>query len=511
MTRVNCVRIPLAVPHALHVVCYALITQHQSAPCQSTPPLRNPPPSTPCQSNPPFRNPPPPPTGPVPQWTPPQLLTWLSASNAHSTAYSLAQSLLAALGPAATPHAAALAGILGGCLRGSRLLPLFDAASESALYAAVDALLLVGGPGAGMAMAADVIDVLQWRLYGAGVPLPKTTSNTQPTSKKRRRGRGGSGAPSVEASDVSWGLCATAGSSLVAHMSGLQVGLLHLLATLLRTSGQLLPAATRLQLDAIACHFALATESAMLRAQADASGDDAELAHVLAEAGDALLASLQSPCGHRPPLLTPAMSLFRRNAGSRHLPLRRVCGGALVALEALTHPRGVPTPVPLAPGAMAPARVLGTIDVLTADAVVLDYTASQGPDEEVADTVGRHAQHDEERIELDNAAGPPEKKRAAAGTMAPVAPVGPVGPVGHVVPGAPVVSGEQPPVNGMAPRDAGPAVLQRLPEAGVVFGAAPSAPAPVAADGVDPVAMDDSDGPLPEIDSGSSSSEDEDM
>lgn len=374
------------------------------------------------------------------------------------------------------------------------LLPVPDAAAELALYVAAEALVAVGGPGAGLAVAPEVVDVLQWRLYGAGVPAPSAQHDVHAVSKKRRRGKAAAGGGDVHGAAQALKLRAAAGSVLVPQLARLQAALLRLLATLLRTAGQLLPAATRLQLDAMACHMACAVESAMLRARADAVGDAAPFSALLVVACEALLASLQSPCGHRPPLLAPAMALFQRNAGSCDLPLRRACATALASLEGHTHPKSVATPVPLAPGAMVPARVLGTLDVLTADAVVLDAALGGGDQDEEPPR-----QHAPTHAPVMPVVEAPAVIPAAQPKQVPAVVAAAVDDTGHEQPVDAAVGGRVAVVvNGVAAAVEAP---QSLPAAGAVFG--------VPAASREAELMEDSDGPLPEIDSGSSSDDDE--
>lgn len=56
----------------------------------------------------------------------------------------------------------------------------------------------------------------------------------------------------------------------------------------------------------------------------------------------ALLASLLSPCCHRPPYLSQGLALFRRGRQESGTELAEFCAHALLALEPLIHPRSLP-------------------------------------------------------------------------------------------------------------------------------------------------------------------------
>ncbi|KAL4198474.1 hypothetical protein AMTRI_Chr03g140390 [Amborella trichopoda] len=57
---------------------------------------------------------------------------------------------------------------------------------------------------------------------------------------------------------------------------------------------------------------------------------------------EALLASLLSPCGHRPPYLSQGLALFREGKREGGTRLAEFCAHALLALEPLIHPRALP-------------------------------------------------------------------------------------------------------------------------------------------------------------------------
>lgn len=225
-------------------------------------------------------------------WTPQQYTTYTTALHTHTMAYTLLTTTITCLGPAALPHVGALSTMLGGALRGVRVAAAHHPPTEAALYGALEALLVVGGAGAGRALAAEVVEVLQWRLYGAGVKhaaggalqgayaAPTPPAKRQKTGRKGRRGGGGGGiagseglgtdAPAVQRT---LHMRAPLGTPLPTQHAALQQALLRVLGVLFRVAGAVLPAATRLQLDALVCHFATSVETAVQAVQGDGQGD----------------------------------------------------------------------------------------------------------------------------------------------------------------------------------------------------------------------------------------------
>ncbi len=219
-------------------------------------------------------------------------------------AYTLLNTTIQTLGPAALAHVGALSTILGGGLRGVRVAPVQHSGAEAALYAAIETLLVVGGAGAGRALAGEVVEVLQWRLYGAGTKggpgggyaggaLSPPTTKRQKTGRKGRRGGGGGGGPfpgqggpmfDEAATQRTLHMRASSATPIAAHHVILQRALLRVLAVLFRVAGGVLPAATRLQLDALVCHFACSAERAVQALQGDVQGDVADTVTLFAEA-----------------------------------------------------------------------------------------------------------------------------------------------------------------------------------------------------------------------------------
>jgi hypothetical protein len=259
-------------------------------------------------------------------------------------------------------------------------------------YAASVSALRSGGMVAAKALAPDVMGAVLVELYGAAT----TTSGGGPGSYaaaaaaaaaasaaaassgggKRRKGGGGggsvgldvaaaaagqmglaaSGASSASAAALAAAAAAAAGSggSGGAPIIGsadddddlsAQAQALRLLAALVECGGTALPAELRAHADAVAAHVAAAAAAAAERlrsldtgAAASSTGRAAALGALGDAAAAALLASVLSPCplGHRPPFFPAALRLLGGEA-----PWRPPAASSGVRLEALLRPRAV--------------------------------------------------------------------------------------------------------------------------------------------------------------------------
>lgn len=83
----------------------------------------------------------------------------------------------------------------------------------------------------------------------------------------------------------------------------------------------------------------LAQQPALSAAAAAASGGSGDLAALQVAAYEALLVSVQVPCAHRPPFLSQAVGLFRQGRSSSNVAVAAVCQAAALQLEGLLHPR----------------------------------------------------------------------------------------------------------------------------------------------------------------------------
>ncbi|XP_024531782.1 uncharacterized protein LOC9642071 [Selaginella moellendorffii] len=147
-----------------------------------------------------------------------------------------------------------------------------------------------------------------------------------------------------------------------------QISALQALEALLTAGGAMLPERVRAEVDSLLASIAILAssksasgggfddESTSLEGNLSAASASFQVA-----AYKALLASLLSPCAHRPPYLAQGLSIFRKGRKDAGSEVAEVCAHALLALEALIHPRCLPpldTPAAVASG-MAASAVAG--------------------------------------------------------------------------------------------------------------------------------------------------------
>ncbi len=125
-----------------------------------------------------------------------------------------------------------------------------------------------------------------------------------------------------------------------------QAAAVKLLGQLLAVGGAVLPPEQRAHADAAVAHLAQTTATAAARlAHGTGPAHAARVQDVRAlqlSAYEALLASVLSPVGHRPPFLAQALRLFGDGRSDVSPAMAAFCQGALLQCEALLRPRAVP-------------------------------------------------------------------------------------------------------------------------------------------------------------------------
>ncbi|KAJ7519067.1 hypothetical protein O6H91_20G021200 [Diphasiastrum complanatum] len=141
-----------------------------------------------------------------------------------------------------------------------------------------------------------------------------------------------------------------------------QIAALEALEALLTAGGSLLPERVRMEIDTLLASVAVTVstrtvygsitydeETASIEGSISMSSSSLQMA-----AYRALLASLLSPCNHRPPFLAQGLALFRRGRKEVGTEVAEVCAHAILALEPLIHPRCLPP-------AVTPAATLSSV------------------------------------------------------------------------------------------------------------------------------------------------------
>eukprot|EP00252_Welwitschia_mirabilis_P027385 TRINITY_DN9381_c0_g1_i5.p1 TRINITY_DN9381_c0_g1~~TRINITY_DN9381_c0_g1_i5.p1 ORF type:complete len:525 (+),score=108.79 TRINITY_DN9381_c0_g1_i5:192-1577(+) len=130
-----------------------------------------------------------------------------------------------------------------------------------------------------------------------------------------------------------------------------QIGALQALEALLTVGGSLRSDRWRADVDSLLITVAMnisASSSLVAGCYSEHMADRFEegmsytISDVQIAAYKAVLASLLSPCYHRPPYLSQALSLFRRGKQESGTELAEFCAHALLALEPFMHPRSQP-------------------------------------------------------------------------------------------------------------------------------------------------------------------------
>jgi proline/glutamate/leucine-rich protein 1 len=237
------------------------------------------------------------------------------------------------------------------------------------IYDTAVQLLTATGLAGVRACAAEVMGCVVLELYGhsdSGLSSVAAASKAQAAARPAKRSRksgGASGSALGQFDPAAAAVAATGSSHPAARLATAaaavdmpaQVAALRLLQQLLEAGGRLLPAGVRAHADAIAYHMSQTTADAVralqqqpvLSAVAATVGSSSGssgcgrqgLVQLQVAAYRALLASVLVPCGHRPPFLSQAVTLFRQGRASSCGALAGVCQAAAVQCEALLHPR----------------------------------------------------------------------------------------------------------------------------------------------------------------------------
>lgn len=296
----------------------------------------------------------------------------------HSVALALVAASLRCGGDSAIAHHAAAARLLASQLK---RLTVGDAASHwtvrCAVYDSAAEVLQVGGFAATRILAQPAINAAQQELLGtqsnaaagaasaswrtdqgdgfsSGAVRPaKKRRHHVDTIKKSGRGsdvtelRGPSTMPSA------WGSVKERQEEAARREAS------QLLAAVLRGGVARLPLPLRAQVDALAlfCAHTASEAAAAVGQQVGGPTAGAATASLLA-ALQTLLAAVTAASGFRYPYLPRAMALFRRHAQSSNAELCGWCTLALSSCEAVLHPRAVTLYPPQAPIAAAAAAAI---------------------------------------------------------------------------------------------------------------------------------------------------------
>jgi len=279
----------------------------------------------------------------------------------HATAWRLLALLARAGRGQLLPLARPLALLAGGHLQRLRLggpaaLAAAAPGVRAELYATTAQLLALLGLPAARQLAPDLLGAALVELYGGRAPgtAAGAAANGGGGGGGHRAASGAARAKRQRIEDVvsaaelvaaGGGAVAAAAAAADAAELGAQAAAVRALTALLHAGGAALPAEQRAQLDAAVAHIAMTAAAAGARAESDgeAAGCFAPALRALQVAAyDALLASTLSPCGHRPPFLGQAVELLRAGAGGGSADIAAACARGAAALEALLHPRATP-------------------------------------------------------------------------------------------------------------------------------------------------------------------------
>ena len=306
----------------------------------------------------------------------------------QATAFGLLGSLLRVAGPALLPMFASVSRLLGDQLRraGTQESPLapvhLQALPRTHLYQAAVDLIGIGGAPAASALAPQALQCIQVELYGRtadqgdrdGLAATAEALAAGGTSKKRKKdaagaaplsmealgleGPGSSGSLPEGAMEALAQALANEGLGTRASFLGFaaQKAALQLLGALLRSAGAVLGPEPRAAADTMAAHAAAtAARAAQGLRRSPHHPSRAALKVLQAAAYDTLLASVLSPCPHRPRFLPAALRLFREGLRDPDASVASCCSRGVAAIEPLLHPRDLP--LALHPGATHAARL----------------------------------------------------------------------------------------------------------------------------------------------------------
>lgn len=242
------------------------------------------------------------------------------------------------------PHAGDIVRILMGCFKRCWLPEL-----RTKLYSIVKDLLILMGAGMALYISQEVISngFIDLKLAGPGsdgacvsevLPI-EATSQRQP--KKRKHG-------TVTALPVEQH--ASFGSGVKASKESptsiaLKIAAVEALEALLIVGGALRSDSWRRRVDHLLIEVATNAfrmgwthdGKPFLPQEPKVTWEDFQLAAL-----HALLASLLSPAGTRPPYLAQGLELFRKGKSGTGTKIAEFCAQALLALEVLVHPRALP-------------------------------------------------------------------------------------------------------------------------------------------------------------------------
>jgi len=187
--------------------------------------------------------------------------------------------------------------------------------------------------------------------------VPGSWAGSQSSNHRKRKEAGGMPASEHPGNGMAEAASSCEGSASAA----VQIAALQALEALLTSGGALLPDRWRTEVDAVLASVAMAaatgTISASTSFEEDCGYPEALSGEFQVAAYQALLASLLSPCCHRPPFLAQGLSIFRNGRQEAGTQVAAVCAHALLALEPLIHPRCLPPAG--TPAAMAAAMATG--------------------------------------------------------------------------------------------------------------------------------------------------------
>ncbi|PSC71891.1 proline-glutamic acid-and leucine-rich 1 [Micractinium conductrix] len=472
----------------------------------------------------------------------------LRLPDVQAAALGLLRRMLAACGSAATPYftatACTLAEMLQRCSASDGATTL-SAAVRCQLYGAAQQLVEAAGVGAVRPLAAPLLQAATAELYERKRQGGGAAAEEGPARKKRK---GRSAAAALDADAAAGAPIDDLGAAVQLRNMAVQAAALAALCALCTAGSPLLAPAQRRQLDDVAAHVAATAAAAAAQLSGEVEGGvGSHLAALQLASYELLLATLLAPAPHRPPHLATALQLFRACSGgaaAAGAALAPFCRHALLACEALLHPRALPPPAPVRRMTAADAagteeapplgmpRFWSSVDaalLLQQDQVRLAAAqlaaaaavpGQQQPsvDAEMADaeqqqpqtvTAAAPVQPQQPPLQQRQQPPPPAVQPAAAPSPAPA----PADPAASAVPVQPTA------LSSMASMLAAPAARQP-PTAAAPAAATPAAAVPAAA--LAPAALapallagtaaaaaaaedSDSEGSLPEIDSGESS------
>ncbi|KAK9862775.1 hypothetical protein WJX84_000711 [Apatococcus fuscideae] len=287
----------------------------------------------------------------------------------HVAALQLLQQLLKAGGGTLRPLHASLSRLVSDLLRrvaaaGPATFSLTSWLVRVEVYKLAGAVVQAAGWAAGRQMNPTAIQAARLELYGHPSGSVPATAETDPLAKiaphkKRKRGRGKGqgtqGGSNGAADGLGPGTDGAEGAGAAAlepwrRETAVQVAVLQLLETLLQVCGAVIPQDQRLQLDAMAAHMASTAFAAAegLAAAVETGARESLAAPLQLAACKALVASILAPAPHSPAFLPLALRLLRQGLSCPDALLSSLCSSALLSLEVLLQPHATP-PAPTRP------------------------------------------------------------------------------------------------------------------------------------------------------------------